>query len=286
MNSPAFPPIGPRWPGRRQFLRQGAATALTGLVFGPRVFSADRVVANELRVPLTSLAGVVVSGPHRFLTIAGLTGFNPTSLHTRATVSTSLHRSPQGAVSLWFSPLEDASFYPLPDPLKKQVPNATLLSLVADTDQTRPLDEMRFGAYWTAGYPQLVGKFAAGGIWDTLDFGVAPFVYAEHLRLRAGVWYHLVITWDKPTHRLRLHVNGRRMGYSDIAENFSEPGDTLHLGNPAVVVRDFRVEAMIPTEVEIQARYAAQRPAGNGLGDEDIRMAVDTIARPAFDLAR
>jgi hypothetical protein len=85
---------------------------------------------------------------------------------------------------------------------------------------------------------------------------------------------------------LRLFVNGRLMGYSDIADKIAVPGEILHLGNPMMVMRDLRIEPTVLDETTVRARYAAQRPPGNGPADEDIRMAVDIVERPALDLVR
>ncbi len=272
--------------GRRDFLRQVSAATVASVLLGGRADASSAASPRVLHLPLTDPTSLDLQGPHRFITIGGLTGFQPTSLRTKAMVSTTLHRSPAGAVSLWFSPLEDAGFYPVPLAIRTAVPTAAILPLISDADPAGAVETMRFGLFWTAGYPQLLGKFAAGGIWTQLNFGLAPFVYAERLILRAGAWYHLLVTWDKPRRSLRLYVNGRLMGRSDSADNFAEPGETLRVGNTAMIVRDLRIETSVPTETDIRARYAAQRPAGNGPADEDIHQAVDLITRPPLDLVR
>jgi len=271
---------------RREFIRASGTVALSGLILGSRGLAATEPPAAGLHLPLHDATGLSLQGPHRFLTIAGLTGFQPTSLKTKATLSTALHRGPTGALSFWFSPLENAGFYSLSERARGIVSEATVFPLVSDASPARDRNQMTFGLYWTSGYPQIVGKFAGGGIWEQLDFGLAPFVYAERLPLRAGAWYHVALTWDKPRTELRLHVNGRLMGYSNKADNIAVPAETLHLGNPAMVMRDLRIEPAAPAEAEIRARYAAQRPAGNGAADEDIHLAVDVIDRPPLDLVR
>ncbi|MHC4914802.1 MAG: hypothetical protein ACYTGB_04865, partial [Planctomycetota bacterium] len=62
---------------------------------------------TRLRVPLSDATGIQISGKHRFVKIAGLTGYNPLSLKTRALLETDLPRSPAGTLSVWVSPLED-----------------------------------------------------------------------------------------------------------------------------------------------------------------------------------
>lgn len=285
MNPPPSPSNRPAF-SRREFLRTGSAAAVSGLIIGSRGLAATVSSPPGFHLPLHDATGLTLAGPHRFVTIAGLTGFQPTSLHTKATCTPDAHRGPAGSLAFWFSPLENAGFHAMNERTQAIVPNATVFPLVSDTFPARHRDQMTFGVYWTGGYPQFVGKCAGGGIWDQLDFGIASFVYAERLSLRAGAWYHVVLTWDRPRHRLRLYVNGRLTGHSDIAEKIAVPGEVLHLGNPMMVLRDLRIEPTVLDEAEIKARYAAQRPVGNGPADEDIRLAVDPVERPPLDLVR
>jgi len=189
---------------RRDFVRVCGTAALSGLILGPRGLAATQPAA-ELHLPLHDTTGLNLQGPHRFLTIAGQTCFQTTSLKTKATLSTTLHRGPTGALSSWFSPRENAEFYSLSERAQSIVSEATVFPLVSDASPPRDRNQMTFGIYWTSGYPQFVGKFAGGGIWEQLDFGLAPFVYAERLSLRAGAWYHVMLSWDKPRTAARLH---------------------------------------------------------------------------------
>ena len=285
MNPPPAP-SGRSHFSRREFLRTGSAAALSGLILGARGLAAPEPAAAGFHLPLQDATGLTLDGPYRFLTVAGRTGFQPTSLHTKATVSTDVPRGPTGSLSFWFSPLENAGFHAMSDRMQSVVPDATVFPLVSDTFPARNRDQMTFGVYWTSGYPQFVGKCAGGGIWEQLDFDIASFVYAERLTLRTGAWYHVVLTWDRPRHRLRLHVNGRLMGWSDIAEKIAVPAGVLHLGNPMMIMRDLRIEPVVLEDATIRARYAAQLPAGNGTADEDIRLSVDVVERPPLDLVR
>jgi len=86
----------PRFPSRVQdpggLSRRGF---LAGLALAPRAR------AEGLTVGLQDTAGLSVDGPHRFVAVGGWTGFQPTSLHTRAEIQTGLHRAPRGTLSLW-----------------------------------------------------------------------------------------------------------------------------------------------------------------------------------------
>lgn len=189
-------------------------------------------------------------------------------------------------MSFWFSPLEDLDFFPTTPGMSQLVPGAESFPLVSDVFPAQQIGKMSFGVYWTGGYPQLVGKFTptTGHIMAHLDYGLAPFVYAERLTLRRGSWYFVVLTWDRPAQKLRLYVNGRMMGYYDSAGGFAEPSEELYLGNPMMIMRELTIEEAVLEEGEVLARYREKRPAGNDRADEDIRQAVDILERPPLNL--
>ena len=72
-----------------------------------------KTIVPKLIIPLagniseTNGADVVsVQGPHRFLTIGGITGYQPTSLKTIFHIATDLHLKNEGSIALWVAPLE------------------------------------------------------------------------------------------------------------------------------------------------------------------------------------
>src|SRR6266850_19228 len=90
---------------RRNFIRlTGSAAILSTLRLSHAGAMPLDFTANELTVPLTDDTNIAINGPHRFAKKAGLKGFQPTSLKTKAIVKTNIHRSPVGSVSFWFSP--------------------------------------------------------------------------------------------------------------------------------------------------------------------------------------
>ncbi|WKN44955.1 DUF1961 family protein [Tunicatimonas pelagia] len=257
-------------------------------IFTGIVISLTNVCAQDepttFHASLCDSTQATIAGSHRFATVKGWCGYLPTSIHTQATVVPTVHQQPAGSFSFWFSPLEDLDFYP--DKPMGSTPPPHYFPLLSDVPPTQPLAEVSYGLYWTAGYPQFLGKFKAGSVWGIMDYGLAPFVYAEHLPLRRGNWYHVTLTWDKPKQQLRLYVNGVRMGFLDQAGNFDPVPDTLFVGNPMMVMRDLTFTSEVPTEDEVRDFYQNNRPKQNELADEDIAKAVFVYEKPPLNLKR
>lgn len=262
----------PRFPGglsRRGFL--------AGLALAPRAR------AEGLTVGLQGTAGLSVDGPHRFVAVGGWTGFQPTSLHTRAEIKTGLHRAPRGTLSLWFSPLEDLTFSPS-NQSQSQVPFK--FPFLTDFHPGREVQRMKFGIFFTNTYPELVAKFAAGEVFPTLDHQLAPFVYVEAVRLRQGSWYHLALTWDRAARRLAIYLNGMLAGLNLQAENFEEAAPLLYVGNPMMLLRELRIEDREARADEIAAQYRAGQPAANEETDADLRRLLEPAFGAPLDLRR
>jgi len=286
------PPIDPENESpilsRRKFVKLGATAIGSSLILnhGSGAESAATSQPAGLRLPLSDATGMRIDGPHRFITVGGWRGFQPTSVTTQAKVQTTAHRAPHGSLAFWFSPLESLDFYGLGEETRQHAPGAQQFPLVSDTFPGREAEKMAFGMYWNGSYPQLVSKFCPGNLWPQLDYGMAPFVYAERLTLRRGCWYSVVLTWDKPAKKLRLYVNGRRMGYCDTAKQFGEFGETLFLGNTMMLMRELTMTPTVMEEEEVAAQYKQQRPAGNKVADEDIHRTVDPRQGAPLDLKR
>lgn len=262
----------PRFPGglsRRGFL--------AGLALAPRAR------AEGLTVGLQGTAGLSVDGPHRFVAVGGWTGFQPTSLHTRAEIKTGLHRAPRRTLSLWFSPLEDLTFSPS-NQSQSQVPFK--FPFLTDFHPGREVQRMKFGIFFTNTYPELVAKFAAGEVFPTLDHQLAPFVYVEAVRLRQGSWYHLALTWDRAARRLAIYLNGMLAGLNLQAENFEEAAPLLYVGNPMMLLRELRIEDREARADEIAAQYRAGQPAANEETDADLRRLLEPAFGAPLDLRR
>lgn len=197
-------------------------------------------VPHSLRLLLHDLDGISVRGAYRFVEIGGRRAFHPTSVKTEAVVETALHRAPQGTLSLWFSPMEDLTSSPHNQAID-QIPFD--FPLIADRFPARNNREVCFGVNFGVGYPALLARFQSGLMWERMDHGLAPFVYAEKVVLRQGYWYHLALTWDRPAKRLAIYLNGFEAGHNIRADNFEEAGAHLYLGNPMMAFRDLRLES-------------------------------------------
>ena len=273
---------------RRSFLGQSLAASLAVATdAAPTAFAAAATPAKgtsrQLRVALQDATGLELAGPHRFHPVKGRTGFHGTSLKTRAQLATDLHRAPNGTLALWFSPLEDLTFSPANAAESKVRFD---FPFVSDLPPARSPTEARFAVSFATGYPAIIGRFTNGAVFSKLDFGLAPFVYAEKAILRQGYWYHLAMTWERPAKRLVIYLNGMMAGHNEQAENFDEAGPALFVGNPMMVLRELLLEDRALSVEEIRAAYQAARPAENDRIDAEFRAMLEPRFLPPLDLRR
>jgi hypothetical protein len=234
--------------------------------------------------PLTSSSDISIEGPHRFLTIAGKKGFNPTSLLTRASVFSSVHKGLRGSVSLWFTPLEELTSFPRMDYIASKDLNALDYPLISESLPPREFENSFFGIFWNSyRYPQLTAKFTFGSVFPTMDYIKAPMVYAENLPLRKGCWYHVALTWDRVEQKLKLYVNGVMMAHNNQAGTFLDAKESLQVGNPMMVFSDLSLEDEVLSEEEVKKRYLDARPANNDLADQDIYKRIFPMDFPVLD---
>lgn len=73
-----------------------------------------------------------VEGPHRFLTIAGKTGFHPTSVKTVARIDTEAHAAERGTLVLSVAPLESLGVAARQEHFTRLQPDAQKYGLIAD----------------------------------------------------------------------------------------------------------------------------------------------------------
>ena len=242
--------------------------------------------ANAFYVPLCDDTRINIEGPHRFIDVNGRCGYHPLSIRTKATIEPEIHKGKTGTLSFWFSPLEDMRFYMNPkigDP-----PTIALrdFSLVSDVPMHNKSAAISYGIYWTAGYPQLMGKFKSGAVWDVLDYGLAPFVYGEAVPMRKGYWYHVALTWNKKENNLKLYVNGILAGYNHQAENFDPVPDKLYVGNTMMVMKDLKFTSDRTQEDQLRNIYAANKPQGKEKADQDIKTNFLVQPKPDFTMKR
>ncbi len=240
---------------------------------------------SRLRVPLTDATGIRISGKHRFIEVAGLTGYNPLSLKTRALVATHLPRGEAGTLSVWASPLEDLDINRF---VHARLPDKDLLNypLVSDADTPWKVTEAGFALYWKTSFPPVMARFQSGKCWDTMAYGRGAWTYAEDLPLRKGCWYHFVMTWDRKAKETALYVNGVTVGRNDRADGFGRAGGEINIGNPMMVVRELTMRDSAMSAAEIAKLFEAGRPAKKEAIDERVRERHAVRDLPPLDVKR
>src|SRR5688572_21225552 len=209
-----------------------------------------------------------IDGPHRFMTIAGITGLHIESLKTKAYLATDDLNGDKGTLSIWMSPLNDIN----------KAPNAGAdgrmldYPIVSDYFPARFSDSCNFSLYYQGrGYPRVIGRFTNGSFWGQMDYGLAPFVYAEDLPLKKGQWYCFTLTWDKTAAVLKMFINGQLVGHNFSARSFKQAGRQLFLGNPLMVLSHLVIQPEVLDVEAIKRLYQQLRPATNNLSDKTIR---------------
>jgi hypothetical protein len=210
--------------------------------------------AGDLR-PGKGAAEVTVEGPHRFLRVAGKTGYHALSLETKLRIATKAHRSDAGSMVVWVAPLESLSAVPRLESIATRDPLARNYNLVSDTWPARNFGAAVFAWQWQANWnPTVFARFLKGPIrWDHT---AVPWVFTEHLPLEEKRWYQLAVTWNKSRHRFRMYANGILTGNNDqpaISGDDSNP--ELFVGNPAMVFRDLQIWETELTAAEIERAY-------------------------------
>lgn len=274
---------------RQCIYKKNTLAVFTSFLFLTSFFFSINLYAQSENylVPLTDSTNIDIAGLHRFITISGLKGYQPTSIHTKASFETSIHRKDQGSISFWFSPLEDMSTYSINNTMKEKDKFAFIFPLISDTDPARNVDAMNFGIYWNPGYPSLVARFTPGYLWGLMDYGRAPFAWAESLKLRKNNWYYVTVNWDKPQKQIWMYVNGELLGHHfDKVTDFAQAKSKLYIGNPSMVIRDIRLTDKMLSPETIANNYISARPSSNQLADSDIKKYTELANLPPLDIVR
>lgn len=213
-------------------------------------------LSEDLRVSKGS-ADISISGPHRFVRVAGKTGYQPLSLETKLRIGTSLHKANAGSILLWVAPLESLSAEPSSGAFLRKDPLARNYNLLSDTWPARDFDKAIFAWQWHANWnPTVFARFLRGPIlWDQRS---VPWVFTEHLPLEEKNWYQLGMTWNKSEHRYRMYVNGILSGNNLDYSVADEPNPELYLGNTAMVFRNLQIwdSELEPRDIDQQYRQS------------------------------
>jgi hypothetical protein len=223
--------------------------------------------------PLDKPAGLHIEGPHRFVSISGITGLHVKSLHTKAWIENTSLTAEQGSISLWLSPLEDID--------KSHSVNGSLTyPIITDTYPTGKIDSSQFSIYYQgSGYPRVIARFTNGSFWGQMDYGISPFVYAEALPLIKGQWYYMVVNWNKKEGSLKMFINGVHVGHNLSAKLFKTAGTRLYIGNPLMVISNLRFYKEQLSDTTIEKGYMSLRPATNQPADSTLRAVIHPVEK-------
>jgi hypothetical protein len=230
-------------------------------------------------VKLSDASHITIEGSHRFIKIAGITGLQVTSLKTKAYVESPAMNAEKGSLSIWMSPMEDMNKFP------NVGESVSMLQypLVSDYFPPNKTDSSSFSVYYQGNhYPRVFGRFTKGSFWGQMDYGLAPFVYAEDLPLKKGQWYNFIITWDKPAHVLKMYINGMLVGHNFSAKSFQKAGNRLYVGNPLMVISRLKIQPEVLSEQQVENTYQQLRPESNLVSENTIREIVRPQNKPAI----
>lgn len=251
------------------------------------MFLGEYLIMSSLHLPLTDTTGLLSTGQHRFLTIAGRTGLNVRSIESPATFRSVIPRAPQGTLSLWVNSLEDLGVHPEMAHIQGKDPYAFFYPLISDAAPARDVESGYFGVFWNAGwYPKLMAKFCYGRLFPPMDFVMLPWIYADALPLRRGSWYHIVLTWDRTAKRLRLYVNGLLASHNDLFAHTHDSRELLRLGNPCMVLSDLRLEERVWSPEEVSRQFSSGETPNRPEVVQEVRDCFVPRARPALNLSR
>ncbi len=236
-----------------------------------------QIKTDLIEIPLIRDSEIIIEGSHRYMKIAGITGLHVTSLKTKAFIETTAFKSDKGTVSFWMSPLENIDKAP-------DVGSSMIYPFLSDVFPPSIVDSSSFSIYYQGThYPRVIARFTDGSFWGQMDFGIAPFVYAEALPLQKGQWYNIAVTWDKTAETLKMYINGELAGHNFSAKAFKQVKNKIYIGNPLMVISHFKIQSDLLTMVEIKKEYRSIRPASNKPSDNTLRAIMIPQDKPALD---
>jgi len=232
-----------------------------------------------LDIQLKDPSGLTLEGPHRFMTVSGITGLHVSSLKTKAYIETTAFQNSRGTVSFWMSPLENI------DKAPRGGASNLIYPFLSGIFPPASVDSSTFSVYYQGShYPRVIGRFTDGSYWGQMDYGIAPVVYAEALPLQKGQWYHFVMTWDKGAQTMIMYINGELVGHNFAAKAFKQDGSRIYIGNPLMVISKLRIQPGVMTREKVRTEYMADRPATNDPADNTVRSIVNPVVNPAQEL--
>ncbi|MEI7527262.1 MAG: DUF1961 family protein, partial [Mariniphaga sp.] len=205
------------------------------------------------------------------------TGIHVSSLKTKAYIETNALQVDRGTVSIWMSPLENMG-------LSSRSGLNTIFPLISDNYPPGEVDSCNFSVYYQGPYPSLIARFTDDGFWKQMDYGLAPFAYAESLPLQKGQWYHIVVTWDKAKETIIMYINGEFVGHNFLAKNFKLGNNKIYIGNPLMVLSGLKIQTELLSREDVKKEYLSMRPATNQPSDNTVRKIVIPRNKPALNV--
>ncbi len=199
--------------------------------------------------PGAPLDNVHVDGPFRDLTIAGRTGLNATSLHSRLWFCAPAIDAPRGTLSLWLLALEELSTQAEIPHIRQFQGDYQNVPVLTDHADVRDVNAATFAmAFVTTWYPHVYVKRTHGGLYPNAYQPTASAVVGlGHCPVKRETWYHLAYTWDRQTDEFRVYINGILAGAAtqhdaDKPLRVEPSGGTLYAGHPKLVLSDIRLD--------------------------------------------
>ncbi len=208
---------------------------------------------------LESQTNVLIDGAARIVKKNGRSGLNATSSHTRIKLLKHNINSNKGTLAIWVMALEDiapawsASYFGADNK------NFNIFPLLSDSHDSGNFTEANFSFYINKSWhPGLTIKFRQGTGHDMYNHAAAAANHSDFEKLR---WYYITATWDLPQKKISIYINGIKVASNDVTCERLERdfcGDTLFLGNPALVFSDVQFYIDPLSDVEIYDLYRNQ----------------------------
>jgi len=214
--------------------------------------------------PQERWANVTREGPFRELTLAGRTGVNATSLHSRLAFDAPQINAPRGTLSLWLLALEELSTQAIIPHIQKFQGDYQAVPVLTDHAEVRNVNAAIFAmTFFTNWYPHFYVKRTQGGLYpNAYQPKASGVVGLGHFPVVRQTWYHLAYVWDREASDYRVYINGVLAGAGvqheqDKPLRFEAGGATLHAGHPKLVLSDVRIDDAALDAPTIRARIAA-----------------------------
>jgi hypothetical protein len=219
--------------------------------------------------------GVGLEGAFRRVSMAGRSGLQAVSIHSRIRVAHHTVSQDKGSLTLWVLALEDLWCESNQQHIRKHDPMAYSYVILSNHPQIRDWESAAFSLTFCAGwYPQYFVKFGTGRVYPDVHRKRLGYASAGHFSFPKLKWIQLGVCWDLQNNDYRIFANGVKIGCEnkflqhgcgpdlpDDPKNMQtvkEPcGDTLYLGNTAMAFSDLKFYDRALSDREMTQAYHA-----------------------------